>query len=205
MSKPCLVLLSVLAFVSLTFSVWQHSSNPALASGSNSDTTCNAKVLLRVYEYKNYMDYTGSPIRNVVRVQVSYQRQDIDQEPIDYENLWYHGVDILGCRKQSDLELDRNSHTEINVEFDGGNPTYDQAAAAANAVSRIFLDTTLKRGLVLKTTVPANAYFPVLEAFEHARFYTYDRAREMRIFSSIMLPIQSTDGHKQLVVYAETH
>ena len=190
--RPAL-LFGILAFYCVFVPLIAHAQ--AIPNSSQADL-----VYINAVETKNYLDFPGSPIKQMVKVNVSYKQNNGDGsygQERPYEDLWYQGQHTLGLRRYRDFDL----HTRDSVYIQTQASTPAEIAALANALVRILLDSKLNRNSIIAVTVPSASFWPLADQLEIENFYKPGR------FSGrppvyITLPLFSDDGHKVTVVYS---
>ena len=118
---------------------------------------------------KDEFEYNGSRIGPVVKVNVSYYKPG-QTKPTRYENLWYHGWQVLGCKRFTPLALG-NSQVAIEMRHKERRNNKAENAAGANAMLRVFLEVLMSKSSVSTFIVPDLDFGAIENEMGQASFY----------------------------------
>jgi hypothetical protein len=148
-------------------------------------------------------EFPGSRIGPIVRANISYyqpHRDDLD--PIQYEKLYYHDWQPVGCRRLRKLDFPYGGNICIEVRHKRGFATPAELGAAADAILRLFIDIFAEQKSASAIIVPDDSLDGICEQMNRWKFYAGDAAKpEVPIICPIILPIESSSGNTQKVLY----
>src|SRR5205085_2705740 len=93
------------------------------------------------------------------------------EKPNYYEDLWFHGLRSLGCRRHGPLNLGHNKQVVICISGKGTDVDIEQNHAAGNAILRLIMDTYLQGNMVTAVIVPDASINDVADALQQRGFY----------------------------------
>jgi len=175
---------------------------------------CKGQGLGRNYEYvflieteqvKNEFEYKDSLIGPVIKARVSYYKpNDEDAAPIQYEDLWFHGWQSLGCRRLNKLDIG-SGQIAIEARHRSGFGSLQEAEAAAKAILRVFVDLYANKQAVSTIIVPDESFGYILNQMPRAGFNPGPEAQpDVPVYSPIVIPIRTASSSQKQVLYYTT-
>ncbi len=150
--------------------------------------------LIETEHLEDEFEYQGSKLGPVVKASVSYQ-QPGQGKPIRYESLWYHGWQVLGCKRLNEISLGGTKQVAIEVRHKERKAGREENAAAANALMRIFLDVSMAKSCVSTFVVPDNEIGAIEKELAEAGFSAGDPpAPDKPVYKSIVIPVRTASG-----------
>ncbi len=159
---------------------------------------CNDLLYIRSKEMTNYLDFTGSPFKPVVKVTISYctvNGNDLGEETL-YETLWYCGANPVGCRRYRDFDVKALDRLYVYTSVSSAS----EIGACCNSFVRVLLDATLNRNAITAVEVPSDLLGDFIDRLEGENFYTMGKL-QVRPAIYIYLPLRDEKGHTKTVVY----
>jgi hypothetical protein len=159
-------------------------SHRADAGSINFDINSDVEMDLR-YDWvinvkvnnSNYLSYPGSTLKPLTKLKISYRLNprfiaDIPTagQYTDYEELWYHSTQIVGCRRLHDLTIPTGYQGAIRIVPSAAVSTSD--GAIAGAIVRLLLDVVLQNCKLSTSYVPASVFSLVVDDLSHFHFGT---------------------------------
>jgi hypothetical protein len=140
--------------------------NPIAALASNS-----WQVTIDSSRLKHYLDYPSSSLKAVLKLSVSFKRDD-DDSRFQYETFYYSDGVPIGLNKHCHLALAPGSVGTIQVVAapDSVMPV-DESDAVANAAGRLFLDLYSNHCAVYHVIVPAISFDAMVAGFGRNGFH----------------------------------
>jgi hypothetical protein len=172
------------------------------AGGAEAQTPANLSssdlVYINAKEIKDYLNFPSSPIKQMVRVNITYRQTTGDGhgEECAYEDLWYQEPHAVGLRRYRDFDL--HPRDSIYIYTQASSPA--EIAALANTLTRILLDASLNRNSIIGIEVPAGSLWPLTDRLETENFYRPGRySGRPQVY--VTMPLISDEGKKIMVVY----
>jgi len=123
-------------------------------------------ITLAPGSYPQYLDYPGSLVSPMDKVEVSYAQPD-NEEAWAYEDLMYAKGKAVGCRRWNDLDITPGTVGVIRVLK---TTTNEQLDAAVNALERVYLDLCIGRCMTKYAKVPSETFDMVISALRRDGF-----------------------------------
>lgn len=160
-------------------------------------------VLIETEPEPKLFEFPGSRIGPVVKTNISYYRPDRpDLDRIEYERLYYHDWQPIGCRRLKKLDFPHGGNIAIEVRHKRGFATNAELGASADAILRMFVDLFAERAAASSIIVPDDSMDGICEEMNRWKFYAGDEARpEVPIVCPIILPIENASGRIKKVLY----
>jgi hypothetical protein len=164
---------------------------------------CNNIFYIRTHEFKNYFDFPDSPLKEVVKVTITYcsVKDGVIGDEIPYETLWYNGKQPLGCRRYRDLDILPLNQIYVYLDISSA-PTI---AAGANALVRILFDTALNRNSITAVEVPSGSFAAMGNQLACENFYTMQTMPAFNASAYIYLPVIDEIGDTQTLIYSGSY
>jgi hypothetical protein len=161
------------------------------------------EVIIKTEILKDYLSYSGSSFRPIVKAAVSYKETD-KNNITQYEDLWYRGCDPVGSKRYHRFQVKSGDGLAIRVTHKNSSPDNAETCAAANAIVRLLLDSYLNGNSVIAAIVPSNSFSLIASNLQRQNFYEAGPSTpDQPEFSSIVLELQSDPpGSKQTLNYA---
>lgn len=122
----------------------------------------------------NYLQFTGSSLNPVIMARVSYAQGSLnDNNAIQYEQFFFRGDDVIGCRKQHTLDLGSGGQTVLFVLKHKAGAASDpsEGAAGIDAVVRLMLEARLKKLIPMSVIVPQDSFASAEDGLKRLKFY----------------------------------
>jgi|AGTN01.2.fsa_nt_gi hypothetical protein len=160
-------------------------------------------VLIETEPEPAMFEFPGCRIGPVVKASISYYQPDRpDLARIEYEKLYYHDWQPIGCRRLKDLEFPHGGNVGIEVRHKRGFATKAELGASADAILRMFIDLFAERTAASAIIVPDDSMDGICEEMNRWKFYAGDQAKpEVPIICPIILPIENSSGNTKKVLY----
>jgi hypothetical protein len=172
---------------------------PATKAQDIRKVPCNDLVYVRSKEMKNYLDFTGSSFKPIIKVTITYATIDgnnIGGEVV-YETLWYCGADPIGCRRYRDFDLKTLDKLYIFATLSSS----QEIAACSNAFVRLLLDASLNRNAITAVEVPSEFFSEFIDKLEVENFYSLTKL-QVRPAIYLSLPLRDEKGDKNTLVHS---
>jgi hypothetical protein len=130
----------------------------------------------------NYMQYKGSPMNPIVRFIVKYrvtnhfQRNAMPDNPIKYEEIWYHDGKAVGLKRYTDFFPSTMQQGALYFRSLGDAQVTDYTREVANLAVRLTMDVYCKRSIMAAAIVPAGAFENVASYLQYYNFFTLEEA-----------------------------
>lgn len=202
--KPLFLMRMMLAAFVASFLCLTLDSRARVAEASQPIAEADVVFNAKVYQLDHYFSYKGAILTPMEWVRISYGGTAFGAQQIPYEDLWYRGGDIIGCRRYNALNMEKGKRVIVDIDFPSRPEcTPPQAQAAADTAARLLLDVNLNNDLLQSVQVSADNYFPLLAELEHNNFEPFQKVR-WSVKSNIFLPINSTDGsYRESLLYVD--
>lgn len=158
-------------------------------------------------EVKGFLSYSGSNFYPIVKVSITYREITAGEEGKDnkeieamtsyrqpYEDLYYHGCDPVGCRRYTELDLDRDLPGRIKVTHKEGAGSQREACAAANAICRLLLDCYVLGEAPARVIAPESSYTQIGEELRRMNFFPYEIRPDEPLKANITMSLWSASG-----------
>lgn len=148
-------------------------------------------------------EFPGSRIGPVVKASVSYYRPDRpDLDRVEYEKIYYHEWQPIGCRRLRELDFPNGGNVCIEVRHKRGFASNAELGASADAILRMFIDIFAKRTSASAIIVPDDSMDGICEEMNRWKFYADDQSKpEVPIICPMILPIQNSSGSTKKALY----
>lgn len=200
-SAPNIV--ALFSAVCLAFSLaWVAFQSPC--SGIGFGRPSDYLILIETDEDKSEFNYPGSIIGPVVKAKVSYSQPNKEEKepPVDYETLWYHEWQALGCRRLHTLDIPVGNQITLEVRHRYGLVQMAEAQAAANAILRLYVDAFAQRNCISSIIVPDESISLIANEMGHAGFYVAPPAPpDQPVICPIILTLVTKSGANKQILY----
>jgi hypothetical protein len=129
------------------------------ATAADSDQWQDWQVTISMQSFKPYLDYPDSPLSKLNKASVTFA-QPAKGQSRSYEDLYYTNSQVIGCRRNGDLDVTHGAAGIIRVTSTSG----DQSYGAANAVGRVFLDLFMQKCPTKAIVVPRANFNSIISA-----------------------------------------
>ena len=194
------VLVSILSPVVFLYSL--GALQPAHGIGDAIAQPYDWTVEVKTEQLERQFEYQGSTIKPVVKAEVKYYEKGEPDNKTDYENLWYHDGKPLGLERKHKYEITEGESVEIRVEHTTGSPTSGEYKAAANAISRILLDSYLHRCPVVIVHIKEGSLGAISSYLQARNWKIQTEEADVAVAAAVNLFLQEgDDGAKQTLYY----
>jgi hypothetical protein len=176
-----------------------HSQSGGLSSGRK-----EWEMTATTEELKGFLSYNGSNFYPIVKVSVTYREITTGEDGKDsqsaasyeqpYEDLYYHGCDPVGCRRYTELDLDRDLPGRIKVTHKEGSGSQREACAAANAICRLLLDCYVLGEAPARVIAPETSYSVIAQELRRMNFFPYEIRPDEPLRANITMSLWSASG-----------
>ncbi|HEY9734409.1 MAG TPA: hypothetical protein V6C89_21040 [Drouetiella sp.] len=166
----------------------QSSDQSETASERDNDPWQDWRLTITTKKIAHFLDYPSSAVGSLTVLSVQYEQPANSRKkpPKPYENLYYTGERLLGCKLMDDLNITPGTAGTIKVEQ--ANP--EDSYAIANAVLRLYLDVSLNRCMTKSVVVPGILFAGVTGAickqgFHRANVASSSSRLSLRVVSDL--------------------
>jgi hypothetical protein len=130
-------------------------------------------VDIETAQLKNYFQYKGATLKDVVQAKVTFRPGDADDnvKSTRYEDFWYSEFKPLGLDRYKTLDKMDREHVAIRIRPSSAVASMSEAWASANATLRIMLDVYRRGSMVTAVYAPAHSFSLIANAFQQQGFY----------------------------------
>lgn len=171
---------------------------------------CNANtrdfdwvITVTTEELKNYFTFPGTNLNPIVKVTVSYQdKKTTKGEDQKYEDMYFRGCEAVGLRRYSVLNINNTGLGAIRIQHKNADAGTGETCAAANAITRLLLDTYILGDAPSVVLVPRTSFAAIGQDLRRENFYPFDSNADQAVPASIILSLASEpDGNRQSMYY----
>jgi hypothetical protein len=174
-------------------------------SDSSLDERYDWVITVQVKIVKDYLKYPTSSLNPMTKLSVVSRetprlQKDRTTKVVQYEDLWYHDCNAIGCRRYSELSLTPGQQGTIRIlpSEDANN----SACAVANALTRLILDVGLLRCSLSVVYVPDGMLDEITNDLAKFNFFPYNARPDHPIRTSMVLClISDPPGQKRSLYY----
>jgi|688.fasta_scaffold584845_1 hypothetical protein len=162
-----LVFLELFAAAPVCFA--QSGDQSDAESERDNDLWQDWRLTITAKKIEHYLDYPSSAVGSLTVVNVQYEQpvNSRKKPPKPYENLYYTGERLLGCKLLDDLNI--TPGTAGNIKIEQANP--EDSYAIANVILRLYLDVSLNRCMTKSVVVPGTLFAGVTSAICRQGFH----------------------------------
>lgn len=139
-------------------------------------TEFNWAMVLDLPSMQNYLNYPGTKLRPMAKVQVHFRSypHEYNRPPstnILYEELWYHNDVPIGLRRYNQISIPTQCDGAIVVcPGDAASDELQRASAITDAIVRLVVDAQFRNALTGLVLVPSADYDNVAEGLSRYKF-----------------------------------
>lgn len=177
----------------------------AIAQGQSFGKTYDWTIELETESLKDApLNYPGSKLNELTRVKVFYHKGgkvDVTKRT-HYEDLFYQGEQIVGCRRDHKFGLKSGEHLVIRVKHKDA-PGPGEATAAADAIVRMVIDAYANGNMTSAVYVPGESMSEIVSGMGRLNFVPAQAPRpDEQIYTIMVLNLYSESGKSQIMHYA---
>lgn len=160
-------------------------------------------ITVTTEELKDYFTFPGTNLNPIVKVKVVYQDKKITKgEDVPYEDLYFRGCEAVGLRRYAVLNVNNTGLGAIRIQHKNGDADSGESCAAANAITRLLLDTYILGDAPSVVLVPRTSFSSIAQDLRRQNFYPFDSNADQAVPASIILSLASEpDGNRQSMYY----
>jgi hypothetical protein len=153
---------------------------------------------LQCEELSNYLNFTGSRLKPIVRVSVSCYcdtKNNHCPQAVPYQDLWFAGGEAIGAKQKKSLPVPERDQVAILLKPRLKPLSDAEVTACAAALVRLRLALSLNRNLIVTVRIPAQYVEGFLAELRKQNFLPYQEARA-KINVLIPLTLETELGKK---------
>jgi len=158
-------------------------------------------IELQSQEQKNYLTFSGSKLKPVSKVKVSYRldtRHDKTAPIVQYEELWFHNSVPIGSKKLQPFAIKRSDQVAILVKNETLNDAEIEALASALVALR--LELSMNRNLMAVVRIPNDILTPLSDSLRKQHFLPYGELSRP-IQSLVPIQLETDLGKRQTMCF----
>jgi hypothetical protein len=162
-------------------------------------------IELQCEELSNYLNFTGSQLKPIVKVAVSCYcdtKSNHCPQAVNYEDLWFASGDALGSKQARSFPIAERDQIAILIKPRLKPLSEGEIAACASALVRLRLALALNRNQLVTVRVPGQSMDGFIAQLRKQNFLPY---QEIRQKLNVLIPIQleSEMGRKQVTCFVQ--
>jgi|GEM_PF-2603125 len=160
-------------------------------------------ITVTTEELKDYFTFPGTNLNPIVKVTVSYQDKKLTKgADTQYEDMYFRGCEAVGLRRYSVLNINNTGLGAIRILHKNTDADSGETCAAANAITRLLLDTYIMGDAPSVVLVPRTSFSAITQDLRRENFFPFDSNAEQAVPASIILSLASEpDGNRQSMYY----
>ncbi len=160
-------------------------------------------ITVTTEELKDYFTFPGNNLNPIVKVKVVYQdKKTTKGEEVTYEDMYFRGCEAVGLRRYSVLNINNTGLGAIRIAHKNGDAGSGETCAAANAITRLLLDTYILGDAPSVVLVPRTSFSAIAQDLHKENFFPFDSNANEAVPASIILSLASEpDGNRQSMYY----
>lgn len=160
-------------------------------------------ITVTTEELKDYFTFPGTNLNPIVKVKVTYQdKKTTKNEEVPYEDLYFRGCEAVGLRRYSVLNINNTGLGAIRIQHKTSDAGSGETCSAANAITRLLLDTYILGDAPSVVLVPRTSFGPIAQDLRRENFFPFESGADQAIPASIILSLASEpDGNRQSMYY----
>ncbi len=158
---------------------------------------------LQCDEQKNYLTFSGSKLKPIVRVRVTYHRDTRYNRyapEAKFEDLWYRNSLPIASKRFIPLPIKDGDDIAIVLKPNATNFSEPEIAACANALARLRLEASLNRNLLVAVFVPDYIFDKLIAELDKQNFVPCNQFGQ---YASTLIPIPLVTelGRRQMLTH----
>jgi hypothetical protein len=194
------------AFFVLVFSVPAETQFNTSYDNASMNQRFDFVIEVQTQVLQNYMNYTGSTLYPITQLRVTYRETQrlssgLAGTNIQYEDLWYHNCQAIGCRRYNVFQVKPGEQGCIH--FLTSSDTGGAGCPIANATTRLLLDIGLNNSALAAVIVPTDSVNSVIQQFEQFNFHPFVPVPDKPVQATMSLFVCSEPaGIKKYLYYS---